>query len=218
MTTPRPTAFLNAHPPPDRREEPPEDIGPAVDGPTDAEVMAGPPERFGILFERYFTQLYGYCARRVGPVQAEDVVAETFLTAFERRRRFDPRAASARPWLFGIAVNVLRVHRRAEVRGWRALAATGADPLDGVRRLADGIADRVSERVDAAQATRALAGALAAMPQGQRNVLLLVAWGGLDYAEVAAALRLPIGTVRSRLHRARERLRRVLPPDAAPTT
>jgi RNA polymerase sigma factor (sigma-70 family) len=180
--------------------------------PTDAEVLAGPPEEFGLLFERYSRVLYGYCARRVGPDLAEDVVAQTLLTAFEQRRRFDQSAETARPWLFGIATNLLRNHRRAEVRGWRAFARTGADPLDGARRVTDGIADRADERIDAAQEIRAIAGALAAMPRGHREVLLMYAWSGLDYAELAAALELPIGTVRSRLHRARARLREALPP------
>ncbi len=184
--------------------------------PTDAEALAGRPDEFGILFERHGRALYGYCARRVGPDLAEDVVAQTLLTAFEQRHRFDRSAETARPWLFGIASNVLRNHRRAEVRGWRAFARTGADPLDGVRRVTDGIADRADERIDAAQEVRAIAGALAAMPAGQREVLLMYAWSGLDYAELAIALSLPVGTVRSRLHRARARLRDALP--TRPTT
>jgi RNA polymerase sigma-70 factor (ECF subfamily) len=179
--------------------------------PSDAEVLAGRPDGFGRLFDRYSRLLYGYCARRVGPDLAEDVVAETFLTALERRHRFDPGATTARPWLFGIATNLLRNHRRAEERGWRALARSGADPLDGAGRVIDGIADRACDRVDAAQAVRAIAGALAQMPRGHRDVLLMHAWSGLDYAELAAALGLPIGTVRSRLHRARARLREAMP-------
>jgi RNA polymerase sigma factor (sigma-70 family) len=180
--------------------------------PTDAEALAGRPDEFGVIFDRYSRVLYGYCARRVGPDLAEDLVAETLLTAFEQRHRFDPTAPSARPWLFGIATNLLRSHRRTEVRGWRAFARTGADPLDGVRRVTDGIAERADERIDAAQTVRAMAAALAAMPRGHRDVLLMHAWSGLDYAELAAALGLPIGTVRSRLHRARARLRQALPP------
>src|SRR5882672_10516972 len=86
-------------------------------GPTDAEVLAGPREGFGLLFERYSGLLYGYCARRIGADLAEDLVAETFLTAFERRDRFDPAAPNARAWLFGIATNLLRNHRRTEQRG-----------------------------------------------------------------------------------------------------
>jgi RNA polymerase sigma factor (sigma-70 family) len=183
--------------------------------PTDAEVLAGRPEEFGLLFERYSRVLYGYCARRVGPDLAEDVVAQTLLTAFEQRHRFDQSAETARPWLFGIATNLLRNHRRTEVRGWRALARTGSDPLHGVRQVTDTVTDRVDERIDADRQVRAIAGALAAMPRGHREVLLMYAWSDLDYAELAAALGLPIGTVRSRLHRARARLRDALPP---PTT
>ena len=186
--------------------------------PTDAQVLAGPREGFGLLFERYSGILYGYCARRVGADLAEDLVAETFLTAFERRDGFDQAAPTAQPWLVGIVTNLLRNHLRTEKRAWKALARTGADPLDGAARVTDGLADRVGERVDAAVSTRALAGALAAMPRGHRDVLLLHVWSGLTYTELAEALDLPIGTVRSRLSRARARLRSALPTDASTFT
>ncbi|MGW4500337.1 RNA polymerase sigma factor [Micromonospora sp. NPDC004336] len=184
----------------------------------DADLMTGPPERFGELFERYSDQLYDYCARRVGRQLAEDLVADTFATAFAHRDRYDVTVPNARPWLFGILANLLHKHRRAEARGWRALARAGRDPLDGARPLDESFTDEVGDRLDARAATRSLAKALAAMPHEQREVLLLHVWACLDYPDLALALALPPGTVRSRLHRAKAKLRRALPSHYAPST
>lgn len=178
---------------------------------SDAALVGGPPELFGELFERHSGWLFDYAARRVGRELAEDLVSGTFLVAFSRRARYDPSVPNARPWLAGILTNLLRNHRRSEVRGLRALARSGVDPLGGARQVNEGFADRASERLDAQAAGRWLAGALAAMPRNQRDVLLLHVWVGLDYPELAAALGVPPGTVRSRLHRAKARLRAALP-------
>ncbi|SHN47665.1 RNA polymerase sigma factor [Cryptosporangium aurantiacum] len=182
---------------------------------TDAALITGPPEWFGELFERYSAQLYGYAARRVGPQAAEDLVAEAFLAAFTARSRYDTSAASARPWLFGILTNLLRRSRRSEARAWRAFARAGTDPL--ARQASQPFVDRAGERIDAQAAVRSIAGVLAAMPSTQRDVLLLHVWAGMDYPELAAALELPPGTVRSRLHRAKARLRDALPDHYAPS-
>ena len=184
---------------------------------SDADLVTGPAERFGELFDRHCTALYDYGVRRVGRDLAEDLVSETFLVAFTRRDRYDVTAPSARPWLFGILTNLLRSHRRTEVRGLRAFARVGVDPLGGATRLTEPFADQVDERLDADAAARSLAGALAALPRDQRDVLLLHVWAGMNYAEIAAALGVPPGTVRSRLHRAKERLRRALPGHFAPS-
>ena len=178
---------------------------------TDAHLVTGPPELFGALFERYADWLYGYCARRVGRQLAEDLVAETFLIAFSHRHRYDTTADNARPWLSGIITNLLRNHRRAEVRALRAIARTGADPLGGAAQIEDAFADRVDRRMDARAATRAVARALASMPSDQRDALLLQVWAGMDYPELVVALGVPPGTLRSRLHRARSRLRKAVP-------
>ncbi|MEE6258153.1 RNA polymerase sigma factor [Plantactinospora sonchi] len=154
------------------------------------------------LFERSAGELLRYCASRVGQAAAEDVVAQTFLTAVEQQRRYDRRHDDPRPWLFGIATNLLRQHRRAEVRGLRAMARTGIDPL-----VADGLAERTAESVDARVTTRRIVGALARLPARQRDVLLLYAIAELSYAEIAAALVIPVGSVQSALHRARTKLR-----------
>src|SRR4029450_9037591 len=90
------------------------------------------PERFTELFDRYYGEIHGYVARRLGHSLAEDVASGTFLVGFDRRRRYDVAYPSARPWLYGIASNLVARHRRAEVRRYRALArADAAGTVDG---------------------------------------------------------------------------------------
>jgi RNA polymerase sigma factor (sigma-70 family) len=177
---------------------------------SDAGLITGPPEWFGELFERYAGQLYDYAARRVGRQSAEDLVADTFLVAFARRSRYDTTAPSARPWLYGILTNLLHSQHRSEVRAWRAFARVGTDPLGSARQISESFVDAAGDRLDAQAAVRSIAGTLASMPGDQRDLLLLHVWAGMDYPELAATLALPPGTVRSRLHRAKARLRRAL--------
>ena len=162
------------------------------------------PEAFAALYDRHAAPIHRFAGRRLGDQLADDVVGETFLAAFRRRKRYDLRRGDARPWLYGIAANVIGKHRRAEVRMLRAFARTGADPV------AAGHADLVDSRVCAAAVQRDLAAALAGLTAGDRDVLLLVAWADLSYGETAAALGIPVGTVRSRLHRARRKVREAL--------
>jgi RNA polymerase sigma-70 factor (ECF subfamily) len=175
---------------------------------TQTGVAAGP-DAVAVLFDRHAAQVLRYCARRVGPDRAEDIVAEVFLVVARRRDRIDAGAA-ALPWLYGIATNVLRAHRRAELRAYRALERTGVDPLGGATGIVDGHDTRAVERVDAAATSRRIAGALARLPRTQRDVLLLYAVAELSYAEIAQALGIPLGSVQSSLHRARTRLRQAL--------
>jgi RNA polymerase sigma factor (sigma-70 family) len=164
------------------------------------------PAAFAEIYGRHADDVHRYLRRRLGSDVADDLTADTFVAAFRARARFDHGVASARPWLFGIASNLAAKHRRSEVRGLRAYARTGVDPV--TTTWSDGADDRVS-----AQAmNRELATALAQLSAGERDVLLLVAWADLSYAEVAAALRLPVGTVRSRLNRARRKVRTTLSP------
>ncbi|HEY8473510.1 MAG TPA: RNA polymerase sigma factor [Natronosporangium sp.] len=165
------------------------------------------PEDFALIFDRHAASLHGYLRRRIGVPAADDLLAETFLIAFERRTRYDLAAADARPWLFGIATNLLRRFARAEARAYRALARTGVD------RVAASLEDEVAERVDADAARRTLAAALAKLSRGDRDAILLYTWAELSYDQIAAALDIPTGTVRSRLHRARRRLRAALDHD-----
>ncbi|MFC6878691.1 MULTISPECIES: RNA polymerase sigma factor [Actinomadura] len=169
------------------------------------------PEAFAALFDRYYTAIHGYAARRLGHGLADDVAAETFLVAFDRRGSYDTGRPDARPWLYGIASNLIARHRRAEVRQYRALARTGADDV------AEGHADRVAGRLDAQAARGPLAEALGDIADGDRDVLLLVAWEQFAVQEAAEALGIPPGTARSRLHRARRRIRAAL-GETDPTT
>ena len=170
------------------------------------------PERFALLFDRHAPHIYRYLARRAGSQDADDLVGETFLTAFAKRDRYDLGYPDARPWLYGIATNLLNRHRRQEARQYRIMQAVTAEPE------LPGHADRVAADVTAQAMRRHLDEALAALPAGDRDVLLLIAWEQLTYQEVARALAIPVGTVRSRLHRARTRLRQTLAgTDAAAT-
>jgi RNA polymerase sigma factor (sigma-70 family) len=162
------------------------------------------PETFAELYDRHAAPIHRYVSRRLGDVMADDVVADTFLAAFRRRKGYDLRRPDARPWLYGIAANLIGKHRRAEVRMWRAFARTGADPA------VDGHAERIDNRVSAAAVQRDLAAALAGLSARDRDVLLLVAWADLSYEETATALDIPVGTVRSRLNRARRKVREAL--------
>lgn len=162
------------------------------------------PEAFAELYDRHAPALFRFAARRLGDQAAEDVTAETFLAAFRRRDRYDRLRHDARPWLYGIAVKVIGKHRRSELRLLRALARMGADAAG------DGEADRADDRIAAAAMRSDLAAALAELRSENRDVLLLVAWADLSYQEVSQALEIPIGTVRSRLNRARRQIREAL--------
>jgi RNA polymerase sigma factor (sigma-70 family) len=181
----------------------------------DTELIAASlvePARFAELFDRHFPAIHRYLRRRVGAELADDLAAETFTLAFARRRHFRGEQPDAAPWLYGIAGNLLRQHARTEERRLRAYARVLRDPDS------HDPGDDVVERVDASAAARRAAAALADLPADQREVLLLHAWGDLDGAGIAQALDLPAGTVRSHLHRARQRLRRALgwTPELAP--
>jgi RNA polymerase sigma factor (sigma-70 family) len=162
------------------------------------------PEQFTELFRRHAPHIQRYVVRRLGPDPADDIVAETFLQAFRQRDRYDQARPDARPWLYGIATNLIGHHRRSEIRQYRALARTGADPVT------ESFTERVDNRISASTDSKSLAAALAAMSRELRDTLLLTAWGELTYEEVATALGVPVGTVRSRLSRARAKLRKTL--------
>ncbi|WBQ02965.1 RNA polymerase sigma factor [Kribbella sp. CA-293567] len=168
------------------------------------------PEDFARLFDRYATRIHRYVARRLSRTEADDLVGQTFLIAFERRHRYADSPTGALPLLYGIATNLIHRKRRDEVRQYRAYARSepaGTDQYD------DPLATEVAARVDAATANRLLTGVLAGLNQGERDVLLLYAWEDLSYTEIAEALKLPIGTVSSRLYRARRALRSALGSD-----
>jgi RNA polymerase sigma-70 factor (ECF subfamily) len=158
------------------------------------------PEQFAVLYDRYASVLHRYAGRRVGDEVADDLVAATFLAAFRARQRYDLARANARPWLFGILTKEIARRHRTEKARFRALERAWSD------RPADGLADQVAADVTARAARGLLAAALARLSPAERGVLLLIAWGDLSYDEVAQALGIPVGTVRSRLNRARRKV------------
>jgi RNA polymerase sigma factor (sigma-70 family) len=173
------------------------------DPPSDQTDLSGPDPAavFGRLFDEHAGDLHRYLARRVGTTVADDLVSETFLVALRGRHGYDPARAGVRPWLYGIASNLLRRHVRDEVRELRATARLVDPP---VMEAPEG---RIAERLDARTRVAQLAGALARLSDGDREVLLLTSWAGLSLVEIAQALDIPAGTVRSRLHRVRRWLR-----------
>jgi RNA polymerase sigma factor (sigma-70 family) len=173
-------------------------------GDSDADVIRRSrlqPGDFAVIFRRHAPRIRRYVVRRVGPDAADDVMSETFLAAFAQRGEYQSAYGDALPWLYGIATNLIARHRRAEIRQYRALARSGSDPV------MEPFTDAAAERVTASGMHRRLAAALAALPAAHRDAVLLVAWGDLTYAEVSVALGVPIGTLRSRVSGARDRLR-----------
>jgi RNA polymerase sigma factor (sigma-70 family) len=159
------------------------------------------PSRFAELFDRHFDAIFAYVRRRVGAQLAEDLAAQTFEEAFRHRRRYDVSRADARPWLYGIATNLVRNHLRQERRRLAAYARLLRDPAEADE------ADAAVARADAGALASQVATALGSLAPSDRDALLLLAWAQLSYTEIAEALGLPIGTVRSRLHRARTQVR-----------
>lgn len=160
----------------------------------------GRPDAFVEVARRHEIAVHGYLARRAGRQAADDLLAEVWLRAFAARSGYDTSHANAGPWLYGIARNVLREH-------WRAAGADEPTALDEAR--VDPW-DGVDARLDSAEQARAVMSAIRDLPETEREVLLLVAWEQLTPAEAAKVLGVPQGTARSRLHRARGTLARML--------
>lgn len=163
---------------------------------SDARILSdsvSEPAMFSSLYERHLRAVASYVARRAGPELSEDLTAEVFVRAFRKRAVFRDDHGSALPWLLGIANNLIADHRRAERRR-----------LEALTRLA--IARPVSSEASAGMLAPELVGELLRLPAADRDTLLLVVWGELTYAEAATALSVPIGTIRSRIARARQRL------------
>ncbi|MBI5090335.1 MAG: RNA polymerase sigma factor [Actinobacteria bacterium] len=170
---------------------------------TDEEIIAASfddPPVFGELFERHFTTIHGYLSRRLGRARADDLAGEVFRIGFVERSKYDPSRGGLRSWLYGIANNVLRQHLRDRERAERAWARLG---------LSSVVVDDVSpvERIDAQLLAARLDAALARLLPTDREALTLHVVEQLTYAEVALVMNTPIGTVRSRIARARNQLR-----------
>lgn len=173
---------------------------------TAAEVAEAPlpPEDFGTVYDENFHHIYRYIAGRLGRDVADDIAADTFVIALRRRDSFDATRGGVRPWLFGIATKLVAQHRRQETRRYRALGRVK------VEESTDSHETRVVDWVAAEGLQPLLAKAIAALSQGDRDVLLLNALCELSHEEIAHALGIPYGTVGSRLNRARKKVRSAL--------
>ena len=171
---------------------------------------AGPPISFASVFEDWFETIFRYFARRVPRSDVPDLTAETFRLAHASWARFDPDRGSPRPWLYGIAANVLRHHQRSHTREQRALARVVAS---GPISTTPDDTDHRIDGLDAAQQWPEVAAALDHLADIDREALLLLAWEELSYGEIADATGVPVGTVRSRINRARRQVRERLGGD-----
>ncbi|MFF3404417.1 RNA polymerase sigma factor [Streptomyces sp. NPDC002659] len=169
-----------------------------------ARIRAGDPDSFGSLFDDYARAVYNYAFRLTGDWSAaEDVVAMTFLEAWRLRGTVDSDGGSLRPWLLGIATNTARNTRRAARRHEAAVSRLPRD------EVVPDFAEELVGRIDDAGQVAALQAALSRLRRAEREVVALCVWSGLDYAAAAQALGIPVGTVRSRLSRARKKLRKL---------
>lgn len=175
---------------------------------TDSDIIRGATERpaeFAQLYDRHAPAIQRFAARRAGSDAADDLLSETFTVAFERRAAYDFDRENALPWLYGIVTTLLKRHRRQEARQWKSVQA---DPTSLVT-------EQSHDALEAELTMRRLKSAMQRMPARDRDALLLYAWADLDYEGVALALDVPVGTVRSRLNRARRTLRAALGRAAA---
>lgn len=165
-------------------------------------LRSGDREAMGEVFDRYADRVYAFCFRRTASWSlAEDAMAAAFLEVWKVRGRATTYDGELLPWLYGVAANVCRNSLRSQ-RRLAALRAKLHGIGDGVADHADGVAGRV----DAERRMAALLDAVQRLDRRERDVLMLVAWDGLDYQQAAEVLGVPVGTVRSRLSRARRRL------------
>lgn len=170
-----------------------------TDGALIERSLRGSADAFVGVVQRHEVAVHGFLARRGGRQAADDLLGEVWVRAFAARGSYDLGHADARPWLYGIARNVLKAHWKANPAVSQSAVEPPLDPWDDV-----------VDRLDSAARAPMLASALRALPAAEREVLLLVAWEQLTPAEAAAVLGVPQGTARSRLHRARTTLRPIL--------
>ena len=172
-----------------------------------AAAVGGEADAFGVLFDRHSRAVYNFAFRRtVDWALAEDLASEVFLTAWRRRSEvvFTTESGSVLPWLLGVATNLLRNQRRGKRRADAAIARL--DPSNAQSDFSDDVLGRMADEAQMAE-VHAVVEQLA---EHERDVLALCAWAGLDYEEAAIALDLPVGTIRSRLSRARAHLRELV--------
>lgn len=163
------------------------------------------PELFEAIFDRHHFRVWAYLARRAGRDRADEIAGDVFVAAFAQRGRYDPSRGSVSAWLYGIASHRLRSQFRSDTRATRAFRRAAA------QQVAEVGPDVAGDAEDHRAALDRVVAALAKLPAGDREVITLYAWERLSYEEIAAALGIEIGTVRSRLSRARARLRELVP-------
>jgi RNA polymerase sigma-70 factor (ECF subfamily) len=181
-------------------------MGDGREEPADAELwdraVAGEPRAFETLFDRHANAIFAFCLRRTGDRSAaEDLMSTTFLHAWRRRADMQPGPDGPLPWLYGIAANLVRRHLRGVDRRQVAMArvpAPSAEPDPS---------EEVADRLDVARRMDLTLEALESLSESDRELFVLCVWQELTYDQAAAALGIPVGTVRSRLSRARHRLR-----------
>ncbi|WP_307167596.1 RNA polymerase sigma factor [Streptomyces rishiriensis] len=187
-----------------------------------ARVRGGERAAFGELYELYAAAVYNHALRLTGDWSvAEEVMSETFLAAWRGRADVHAEGGSLRPWLFGIATNKARnadrsLRRRLAFLARRAEAGAGpgGGAGAGTEEVVGDFAEEVAGRVDDARRLAEVRRVLGRLRRHEREVIALCVWGGLDYAQAAEALGVPVGTVRSRLSRARGRLREIVEREA----
>jgi RNA polymerase sigma factor (sigma-70 family) len=166
------------------------------------------PEAFAAVFDRHFAFVHRYIARRAGRNRADDLAAQTFTVAFSHRGRYRDDLGTARPWLLGIATNLMRAAARGDQRVASIVERLGSEAASSSSGATPAGASSAPEDDDR------LRSALATLQSEQRDALLLHALGELTYLEIAEALAIPVGTVRSRISRACAALRAQLEPPA----
>jgi RNA polymerase sigma factor (sigma-70 family) len=170
-----------------------------------AHLRAGDPDAFGVLYDECASAVYNYAFRLTGDWStAEEVVSLTFLEAWRLRGKVELDGGSLLPWLLGIASNVTRNVSRAARRHQAAVLRLPVPPS------VPDFADELAGRIDDAAQLREVCQALAGLGRGEREVLVLCVWSGFGYVDAAKALGVPVGTVRSRLSRARRKLQRLV--------
>jgi len=163
------------------------------------------PACFGVIFERHFSAVFGFVAGSTAVDKAEDIASEVFVRAFRQRDRYKPEYASAKPWLFGVAANLVADHYRNQARQNRAYRRVFARDAGDT-----GFEDNAVDRIDAEAVSPLLQNAMGLLRSQERAVVALFVLENMSYTEIAAALEIPVGTVRSRLSRARSRLRNLI--------
>jgi RNA polymerase sigma factor (sigma-70 family) len=171
----------------------------------DADAVAASlaqPACFGVLFDRYHAGIWAFLARYAGRNAADELAGDVFVAAFRNRQRYDPACGTVRAWLYGIAMNLQRTRWRSDARRARALERLAGGTTDAVTPI-----EAADDVQDGRQQLERVRDAMACLSEPHREVLTLYVWEQLSYDEIASALGVEVGTVRSRLARARSELR-----------